>query len=180
MVASDNIKKVNFICPICKSKKDIDVPESIINQSMQLTTISIPKNTVCNHHFQAFVDKQFRIRGYQKVDFELPNKKKKKALIKSDDELFDNLILESNYLEYNPNIKNGTNETNESNESNETSENSETKANLPIKPKEMTLEEIYEEFWEFISDENPEFKELIIKDKKRRSKSTISSISYHP
>ena len=135
---------------------------------MQLTTISIPKDTVCKHHFQAFVDKQFRIRGYQKVDFELPNKKKKKAFIKSDNELFDNLILEGNYLEYNPNIKNGTNETNE------------TKANLPIKPKEMTLEEIYEEFWEFISDDNPEFKELIIKDKKRRSKSKFSSISYHP
>ena len=48
------------------------------------------------------------------------------------------------------------------------------------KPKEMTLEEIYEEFWEFISDDNPEFKELVIKDKKRRSKSKIPSISYHP
>ena len=173
-MASNSIKKVNFICPICKSKKDVDVPESVINQSMQLTTISIPKNTVCNHHFQAFVDKQFRIRGYQKVDFELPNKKKKKSFIKSDDELFDNLILEGNYLEYNPNIKNGTNETNE------TSEICETKPNLPIKPEEMTLEEIYEEFWEFISDDNPEFKELVIKDKKRRSKSKIPSISYHP
>ena len=85
--------------------------------------------------------------------------------------------MEGNYLEYNPNIKNGINETNEPNE---TSEICETKPNLPIKPEEMTLEEIYEEFWEFISDDNPEFKELIIKDKKRRSKSKIPSISYHP
>ena len=167
MVASENIKKVNFICPICKSKKDVDLPESIINQSMQLTTISIPKDTVCKHHFQAFVDKQFRIRGYQKVDFELTNKRKNE-IIKIDDELFDNLIMEGNHIEYNPKTLNRTNEINE------------TKDKVPIKPKEMTLEDIYEEFWEFIPDDNPEFKELIIKDKKRRSISKFSSVSYYP
>ena len=78
MVASDNIKKLNFICPICKSKKDIDLPVSIINQNIQLTTISIPKDMVCKHYFQGFVDKQFRIRGYQKVDYELNKDKTSK------------------------------------------------------------------------------------------------------
>ena len=151
MVASDIIKKVNFICPICKSKKDVDLPESIINQSMQLTTISIPKDLVCNHHFQAFVDKQFRVRGYQKVDFELLGEKHKT----SDDELFNKLILEGNYLEYNPK------------ESRKTIENFEGNNDISIK-QEMTLEEIYEEFWEFIDDENYEFREFIIKDKRRK------------
>ena len=38
----------------------------------------------------------------------------------------------------------------------------------------MTLKEIYEEFWEFIDDENEFFHEFIIKDN-RRQKSSINS-----
>jgi len=167
--ASVEIKKVNVICPICKSKQDIDVPESIINQNAQLTTISVPKNLVCKHHFQAFVDKQFKVRGYQKVDFELANKnaigKDLKERDKSDDKLFDNLILEGNHLEYKPN-KIENNNINRKDEE-----------DLFNKNKEMGLQEIYEEFWEFIDDDNPEFKEFIVKDKKRREalKKQISS-----
>lgn len=157
--ASVEIKKINVICPICKSRQDIDVPESIIRQNAQLTTISVPKNLVCKHHFQAFVDRQFKVRGYQKVDFDLANKNAKSKDLqesdKSDDELFKNLISEGNYLEYYPN-KTSNHNTNrkEDNSSNKT--------------KEMKLQDIYEEFWEFIDDDNPEFKEFIVKDKKRR------------
>lgn len=42
----------------------------IINQSKQLTTVSIPSGLTCEHSFQAFVDKNFVVRGYQTVDFE--------------------------------------------------------------------------------------------------------------
>ncbi len=42
----------------------------VINQSKQLTTISIPSKLCCDHSFQAFVDKNFVVRGYQTVDFE--------------------------------------------------------------------------------------------------------------
>jgi len=31
-----------------------------------------------------------------------------------------------------------------------------------------SLKEIYDEFWEFINDNNPEFKEFIDKDKRRQ------------
>ena len=167
--ASEVIKKVNVICPICKSKQDIDVPESILNQSGQLTTISVPKNLVCKHHFQAFVDKQFKVRGYQKVDFELADKNAKGEFLKesnkSDDKLFENLILEGNHLEYKPN-KIRTHNINRKDED-----------NLLNRDKEMKLQEIYEEFWEFIDDDNTEFKEFIVKDKKRREalKKHISS-----
>ncbi|MFX1394485.1 MAG: hypothetical protein ACFFAH_13045 [Promethearchaeota archaeon] len=158
--ASVEVKKVNVICPICKSKQVIDVPESIINQSTQLTTVSVPKNLVCKHHFQAFVDKQFKVRGYQKVDFELANKNVKgeslKESEKSDDKLFNNLILEGNHLEYKPNKIENHNI------------NRKDDGDLSNKNKEMELQEIYEEFWEFIDDDNHEFKEFIIKDKKRR------------
>ena len=156
---SHEVKIVNVICPICKSKRDITVPVSIINQT-GLTTVSIPKNLVCKHHFQVFIDKQFKVRGYQKVDLDLALNKNKVSNIdnfnKNDNELFENLILEGNYLEYNPK-KEKKLHLNSEPEENETNER-----------KEMTLKEIYEEFWEFIDDDNPEFKEFIIKDKKRR------------
>ncbi|MFX1256600.1 MAG: hypothetical protein ACFFAN_01975 [Promethearchaeota archaeon] len=65
-------KNIMFVCPVCKSSKSLKILRSILNQAKQLTTISIPKNKICEHHFQAFIDKQFTIRGYQRVDFEFP------------------------------------------------------------------------------------------------------------
>jgi len=156
---SHEVKIVNVICPICKSKRDITVPVSIINLT-GLTTVSIPKDLVCKHHFQVFIDKQFKVRGYQKVDLDLALNKNKVSNIdnfnKNDNELFENLILEGNYLEYNPKKEKNIHL------------NSEPEKNVTKGRKEMTLKEIYEEFWEFIDDNNPEFKEFIIKDKKRR------------
>ena len=156
---SHEVKIVNVICPICKSKKDITVPISIINQT-GLTTVSIPKDLVCKHHFQVFIDKQFKVGGYQKVDLDLALNKNKVSNIdnvdKNNDELFENLILEGNYLEYKPKkVK-------------KIHMNSEPEKIVSNETKEMTLKEIYEEFWEFIDDNNPEFKDFIIKDKKRR------------
>ncbi|MFX1366902.1 MAG: hypothetical protein ACFFCE_09815 [Promethearchaeota archaeon] len=58
------------ICPTCKTKKDLKIPTKIINQAKQLTTVSIPSGAVCEHSFQSFVDKNFKVRGYQTVDFE--------------------------------------------------------------------------------------------------------------
>ena len=59
------------MCPKCQTKKIINVPIKIINQSKQLTTVSVPLGLICNHSFQAFIDKNFKVRAYQKVDFEL-------------------------------------------------------------------------------------------------------------
>ena len=64
-------KPIDVICPICKVKKQINIPEHVINEAKQLTSISISKDIVCNHHFQAFVDKNFIVRGYQKVDYHI-------------------------------------------------------------------------------------------------------------
>lgn len=58
------------VCPTCKERKELKIPTKIINQSKTLTTVSIPSGAVCEHSFQSFVDKNFKVRGYQKVDFE--------------------------------------------------------------------------------------------------------------
>jgi hypothetical protein len=151
MLVNESIMKEEIVirmeCPICKTKKDVKFPRSIINQAKQLTTVSITKGLLCGHHFQLFLDKDFKIRGYQKVDYELnpevsKNKeksdKKAKNTTDNDKELFENLILDGNYLEYKPPAKN-----------------------------KMSLAEIYEEFWELIDNRNEEFQEFIIKDKRR-------------
>ncbi len=57
-------------CPSCNRRKKLLIPGKIINQSKQLTTVSIPLDLVCGHSFQAFIDKNFKVRGYQLVDFE--------------------------------------------------------------------------------------------------------------
>jgi len=67
----EQLKEVFIICPECKNKNKITIPINVINQSKQLTTVSIPSGLVCEHTFQAFVDKNFKVRGYQKVDYAL-------------------------------------------------------------------------------------------------------------
>ena len=145
-------------CPVCKTEKILKFPKSVINQAKQLTTISLPKGLVCDHHFQAFVDKNFMVRGYQKVDFEFAydvlKKNNPEVLedLEQEHDFYKNLILEENYVEYIPNMEDTTNKKNNS-QSNE---------------KKMTLADIYEEFQEYIDDDNQEFKEFIEKDPHRK------------
>ena len=63
-------ENIRVVCPTCNQRKELKIPSKIINQSKQLTTVSIPSEAVCAHSFQCFVDKNFKVRGYQKVDFE--------------------------------------------------------------------------------------------------------------
>ncbi len=65
---SDVKIKVNIICPECKKNKDLFIPLNSIKVSKTLTTVSIPPGYCCEHHFQIYLDKNFHIRGYQKVD----------------------------------------------------------------------------------------------------------------
>ncbi|TFG25178.1 MAG: hypothetical protein EU529_01975 [Promethearchaeota archaeon] len=64
-------KEVRIVCPQCNKRNELTIPSKIINQSKQLTTVSIPSGLVCEHTFQAFIDKNFKVRGYQKIDYEL-------------------------------------------------------------------------------------------------------------
>ncbi|MFX1395031.1 MAG: hypothetical protein ACFFAH_15870, partial [Promethearchaeota archaeon] len=71
MTSEDFYKFVLVECPKCRSRENLKIPKQIINQSKQLTTVSVPSNLVCDHSFQAFIDKNFKVRGYQSVDFEI-------------------------------------------------------------------------------------------------------------
>ncbi len=174
---ADELIHIQFICPVCKSEKELSINKSVINQAKQLTTISIPQNKICQHHFQAFVDKNFKVRGYQKVDFSFDsdNTGDQSIIIynakRNDKELFKNLMLKANYVEYCPgDAENHKGERqNKFNHQKKKNEISRVKK-LRIEKKEMTLEEIYEQFWDFIDDDNQEFREFIIKDQRRENK----------
>ncbi|MFX0187987.1 MAG: hypothetical protein ACFE8A_09640 [Candidatus Hodarchaeota archaeon] len=73
---------ITVICPICKIKKQVRLPESAFKKESHITTVSIPKRAICEHHFQVFVDNNFQVRGYQKVDFEIDSEKMHMEVVK--------------------------------------------------------------------------------------------------
>ena len=60
----DFSKEVSIRCPNCKASQSLKIPVKIVNQSKQLTTVSIPSGLNCKHSFQAFIDKNFIFRIY--------------------------------------------------------------------------------------------------------------------
>ena len=69
MVILAKTNKIQVICPICRTKDIVGIPPSKLNKKSQLTIISVHKGLICPHHFQFFMDNNFQIRGYQKVDW---------------------------------------------------------------------------------------------------------------
>ncbi|GAH02345.1 unnamed protein product, partial [marine sediment metagenome] len=139
--------------------------KSVVNKASQLTTISVPQDKVCQHHFQLFLDKNFSIRGYQKVDFQLdPGEIKMDKRLKPSykDHFVDSLDLYQSIKSENIASKDNS----EKPKYKKRITNFEEKFN---RKNNMTLQEIYEEFWEFIDDRNEIFRKFIIKDKKRRT-----------
>ncbi|KKK44978.1 hypothetical protein LCGC14_0748010 [marine sediment metagenome] len=160
----DNSTHIQFICPVCKTKKSLKFPKTVISQAKGLTTMSIARGLVCKHQFQAFVDKNFMVRAYQKVDFEfekIKSEEEKKEQpeddLKNDIKLFENLILEGDYLEYKPKVASKMNNNDQKNYKQENK----------LKPK-IDLQELYEEFWEFIDENNKVFKDFIKNDARRK------------
>ena len=64
---SNNSVEINSVCPVYKSEKVLPFSRNIISRATILTTMSIAKGSVCKHQFQAFIDKNFRVRGYHQV-----------------------------------------------------------------------------------------------------------------
>ncbi len=162
MEAITTNRYVQVICPVCKSKDVIQIPKSVVNNATQLTTISVPKGKICQHHFQLFLDKNFAIRGYQKVHFQLRNDQgDKQDKFDSKNHFVNSLDLyNSNDLDKNisktiprkPDIYKDKD-----------------LVNLKVRiESKMTLKEIYNEFWEFIDENNETFQKFILQDKRRR------------
>jgi hypothetical protein len=149
---------VSITCPICKKCKGINIPEFTNPQKSHLLTISIPKGMICEHHFQAFVDKNYNIRGYQKVDIELKDRPNYNITGKNieDRDISKHLTIEGNLVKFDP--KSITFNKGDASEIQDKFE----------KNKVMSLKDIYNEFWEFIDNKNSFFREFIKHDKRRK------------
>jgi len=174
MLIPDRTNKIRVICPICKTSDLIGIPRSRLNRNSNLNTISIHKGLICPHHFQVFIDSNFQIRGYQKVDLELnqENSKNLRNGVKAYNQnekhrqtAFDNLILDDKKVKFFP-LNNKDDEN-----------SSKLQKQIKLQKKKMTSKEIYEEFWEFIDEDNEFFLEYIIKDKRRQKSSINPNIS---
>ena len=130
------------------------IPEFTDAQKSHLLTISIPKGMICEHHFQVFVDKNYNIRGYQKVDIELKNSVINRDL--EDHDISKYFIIEGNLIKFDPKSINHNKE-----DALEIEDKFE-------KNKVMSLKDIYNEFWEFIDNKNSFFSEFIQHDKRRK------------
>jgi phage pi2 protein 07 len=157
---------VTLICPNCSEKKTIKFPKTIFAHKKGLSTISVHKGLICEHAFQAFIDKNYKIRGYQKVDLELKspskNPENKREYLK-DKRLIRNLVCEGNYLKYYPEESFNKIDKNKTHSKLQSSFS----ADSLEKQKNITLEEIYDDFWDFIGDDNEAFQKFIIRDKRR-------------
>ena len=171
MVVLGKTNKIQVICPICKTRDTVGIPPSRLNKETQLTTVSVHKGLICPHHFQFFIDKNFQIRGYQKVDLELNQDNSKvlrngvKAFNVSEEKYsnhFQKLIFDGDRVEFKPIVKQKEIKTTGLTQ------------NHKIERKKMSSKEIYEEFWEFIDDYNEIFLDYIANDK-RRTKHQINS-----
>jgi len=150
---NDFYKSVSIICPVCKTQKRVNIPRWLIDDAKQITTVSISKNIVCKHHFQCFIDNHYAVRGYQTVDYQIERDENFESVYVDDKKLFKNLVYSSNELKYN----------------NRQLEGCQKRINSSYEIKYLSLEELYEEFWEFIDDNNKQFFELIEKDSRRTS-----------
>ena len=167
MLVPVTTQKIQIICPICKTRDLIGVPKRELNKSSHLTTISIQKGLICPHHFQVFVDKNLQIRGYQKVDFELNNENSRKLrngvkAFKQNKELNKDIFkspVESNDL---LKFKENVNKFQE----------------IVKEKKKKTMKELYDEFWEFIEEDNKIFQNFIINDIRHMTLQILRKLFY--
>ena len=82
----EHFEYVKIKCPECETEKNLKIPIKILNQSHQITSISIPKGMVCEHKFQVFFDKSFKVKRYQLLDYDLPQLEYFKSQLVEDSE----------------------------------------------------------------------------------------------
>ncbi|MGV9199821.1 MAG: hypothetical protein ACOC44_09705 [Promethearchaeia archaeon] len=151
MVNSGEKKLIQIVCPICERDKELKIPSTLVKKHKHLTTISIPKGVICEHHFQAFIDKNFRVRGYQQVDFEFPLEKEKE---------------ERNPYEREQRAIVNSTKSFRCEENNEIMNKENVQKNKARE--EMSLKEVYEKYWHLIEDDSKTFQNFIKNDKRRK------------
>lgn len=156
-------KKVRVICPVCKISGEVGVPEEKVLNNNSTTTISVPAGLICEHHFQAFLDRNFAVRGYQRVDVDLAEINNSVNKVAQESEFVFPPLEVSNYPQ------NGATYEDFENCIKELYRKQQAGEFEPIDNKPKTLREIYLDFRVLIPDNNKEFSQFIEKDPYRKT-----------
>ena len=70
-MASSIMKKARIKCPACQGFHEVDIPENIFAKSSPSGIVTVAFKTECGHFCQAFVDKNFQVRGEACADVSL-------------------------------------------------------------------------------------------------------------
>ncbi|MEJ2251067.1 MAG: hypothetical protein P8Y70_06235 [Candidatus Lokiarchaeota archaeon] len=173
--------RIHLVCPVCSTNKIIDIPKSVVRKAKNLSTVSIPEKIVCSHHFQVFIDQNFKVRGYQKVDYTLKNEQKKRDLLQKNKNIVDNLLFKGNFVEYSgiPTHDHTYSENKNNNYTGRASDKidikNDNKSKILLREQskrrsiigEKSMKEIYEDFWEYIDDDNEIFMDFIKNDERK-------------
>ena len=81
-------RTVTIACPSCKKEVNIEIPTFLVQQAQDgMLKIQIHQERCCTiHSFMVFIDKNFKVRGYQYADLEFNMKPAGKPGIQGDDD----------------------------------------------------------------------------------------------
>jgi len=69
-------KYVIFTCPNCKERGSYKIKIPMMKTAGFFTAVLISKGDICPHEFLAYIDNNYDIRDYQKIDFSLEDLEK--------------------------------------------------------------------------------------------------------
>ncbi|MHA1681506.1 MAG: hypothetical protein ACTSUE_10880 [Promethearchaeota archaeon] len=66
------VKKILVRCPVCHVEKEVNIPIFLVKEAQDgVLKIQIPQGACCaEHSFMVYIDKKFKIKGYQNADIE--------------------------------------------------------------------------------------------------------------
>lgn len=73
-VCNSDCEIITVQCPECGTIKKLEIPKIRIDDSKPMKSISIREGLVCNHKFILFLDNNYKVRAYQKIDQEFSSK----------------------------------------------------------------------------------------------------------
>ncbi len=63
---------IMVVCPRCQKTGLVQIPTEVIQDNKGVSTVLIRNGVTCNHTYQVFLDKNCKVRGYQRTDYEVP------------------------------------------------------------------------------------------------------------
>src|SRR4030042_245937 len=65
-------RTILVVCPVCEKRGEIQIPEQVIQENKNTSTILVRAGITCPHTYQVFIDRKCIVRGEQPPDYEEP------------------------------------------------------------------------------------------------------------